>query len=166
MTDSTAYPEGFFDRPYRPCVGMALFNQDGLVFAGKRIDSPLDAWQMPQGGIDDGEVARIAAFRELGEEVGTDQAEIIGEMEDWLSYDLPPDLANSVWKGRYRGQTQKWFALRFTGTDSDINIATEHQEFSEWAWKPLADMPSLIVPFKRDLYKRVADAFAPFASCC
>lgn len=162
-TDPSDYPDGFFDRPYRPCVGMALFNHDGLVFAGKRIDSRLDAWQMPQGGIDDGEDAPTAAMRELLEEVGTQKAEIIGELDNWLSYDLPADLANTVWKGRYRGQKQRWFALRFTGTDSDINIATDHQEFSEWAWKPLAAMPDLIVPFKRDLYQQVAAAFSEFA---
>ncbi len=163
MTEQAAYPEGFFDRPYRPCVGMALFNDAGLVFAAKRIDSRLDAWQMPQGGIDEGEDAKVAAFRELGEEIGTEKAEIIGEIDGWLSYDLPPELANSVWKGRYRGQTQKWFALRFTGNDADINIETEHPEFNEWQWKPLNHMPGLIVPFKRDLYERVATEFSGFA---
>lgn len=159
----TAYPDGFFDRPYRQCVGMALFNKDGHVFAGKRIDSRLDAWQMPQGGIDEGETPEQAAMRELMEECGTDKAQFIGALDGWLDYDLPPELANSVWKGRYRGQTQRWFALQFTGDDSDINITTHHQEFSEWAWKPLADMPKLIVPFKRDLYEVIADGFAQYA---
>lgn len=145
--------------PYRPCVGIALFNRDGLVFAAERIDTP-GAWQMPQGGIDKGEEPRAAALRELEEEIGTRSAEIIGESADWLTYDLPPELVGKVWKGKYRGQRQKWFALRFTGRDADIDIVTKHPEFKAWRWLALADLPDLIVPFKRAVYEAVAREFA------
>lgn len=147
--------------PYRPCVGLALFNRGGLVFAARRIDTPGDAWQMPQGGIDDGETPRQAALRELEEEIGTAQAEIVAESADWVRYDLPPELVGKVWNGRYRGQCQKWFALRFTGADSDIDIVTKHPEFCDWRWLPLAELPRRIVPFKRAVYDQVAAEFAP-----
>lgn len=145
--------------PYRSCVGLALFNRDGLVFAARRIDTPGNAWQMPQGGIDDGETPRQAALRELKEETGTAKAEFLAEIADWVRYDLPPELRGKVWKGRYRGQRQKWFALRFTGTDADIDIVTRHPEFSDWRWMELSALPPLIVPFKRAVYDAVAAEF-------
>lgn len=151
------------DLPYRPCVGMMLFNKQGLVFVGKRVDQTLEGWQMPQGGIDDGETPREAAMRELEEEVGTRDAEILREHSEWLNYDLPPRLIGVALKGKYRGQTQKWFALRFRGKDSDIDIETRHQEFSAWKWLSLDELPRLIVPFKRDTYAKVIDEFRDLA---
>jgi putative (di)nucleoside polyphosphate hydrolase len=150
-------------RPYRPGVGLVLFNRHGLVFTARRIDTGDAAWQFPQGGIDAGEDPVTAALREMKEEIGTDHAEIIAESRDWISYDLPADLADRVWRGRYRGQRQKWFALRFLGSDADIDIETEHPEFSEWRWMALAEVPALIVPFKRSLYEQVAAEFAALA---
>ena len=139
---------------YRPAVGIMLLNPAGLAFIGRRIDMPagLAAWQMPQGGIDPGETARQAAFRELKEEVGTDKAEILAETRGWLHYDLPSDIASRMWSGRWRGQRQKWFLMRFTGEDADINPATEHPEFDAWEWVEPRRLPELIVPFKRPLY--------------
>ena len=153
----------YHDRPYRPNVGLVLFNAQGLVFTAKRLDTKENAWQFPQGGIDDGEDPATAAMRELEEEIGTAKAEIIGESRNWFSYDLPHDVADSWQHGRWRGQKQKWFALRFLGSDADINIATEHPEFSEWRWTKLTDVPGLIVPFKRALYEQVVAEFLPFA---
>ena len=115
-----------FDLPYRPCVGIMLFNQDGKVFVGKRIDQSVEGWQMPQGGIDKGETPKQAALRELQEEVGTDKAEIMAEMDDWVTYDLPGPLVGVAFRGKYKGQRQKWFALRFTGNDADIDL-TSHE---------------------------------------
>ncbi len=149
---------------YRPCVGIALFNRQGLVFAAQRIDTPGEAWQMPQGGIDKGESPRTAAMRELKEETGTDKAEILAEIGDWLTYDLPAELAGRAWRGRFKGQRQKWFALAFKGADSDIDIATEHPEFKAWRWMKLDDVAAAIVAFKRPIYERVAAEFAPLAS--
>jgi putative (di)nucleoside polyphosphate hydrolase len=139
---------------YRPAVGIMLLNPAGLAFIGRRIDMPagLAAWQMPQGGIDPGETPRQAAFRELNEEVGTDKAEILAETRGWLHYDLPSDIAPRMWSGRWRGQRQKWFLMRFTGTDADINPATDHPEFDAWEWVEPRRLPELIVPFKRQLY--------------
>jgi putative (di)nucleoside polyphosphate hydrolase len=154
--------------PYRPCVGIMLINRDGLVWTGNRIQevdtgSPL-TWQMPQGGIDEGEEPAEAALRELKEETGTDKARIIGETKDWLTYDLPPHLVGIALKGRYRGQKQKWFAMRFTGKDSDIDIAADdHQEFSEWAWVPITELVELIVPFKRSVYEEIVRELGPLA---
>ncbi|HEY4342984.1 MAG TPA: RNA pyrophosphohydrolase [Parvibaculum sp.] len=155
--------------PYRPCVGIALINKDGFVFIGNRIQSvdigPL-TWQMPQGGIDKGEEPRMAALRELKEETGVSahKVEIVGEIDDWLTYDLPVDLVGLALKGKYRGQKQRWFAMRFLSDNSDIDIAADaHQEFSEWKWVPLGDLPGLIVPFKRSIYERVVAEFAPLA---
>jgi putative (di)nucleoside polyphosphate hydrolase len=146
---------------YRPGVGVMLFNAQGLVFVAQRLDMPSEAWQMPQGGIDAGEAPRQAALRELKEEVGTDRAEIVAETHDWLSYDLPAELVGRLWSGRYRGQTQKWFAARFLGADADIDIATEHPEFSRWRWAPLEDLPRLIVAFKRPLYEALIAELGP-----
>lgn len=153
----------FEQRPYRRGVGILLFNRRGEVFTARRIDTKEPAWQFPQGGIDEGEDPLPAAFRELEEETGTNKAEVLGESRDWIAYDLPPDMADRCWKGRFRGQTQKWFAFQFTGTDADIDIATEHPEFSEWRWMALAEVPALIVPFKRALYDQVVAEFQPLA---
>lgn len=150
-------------RPYRQGVGLVLFNPAGLVFTARRIDTKDVAWQFPQGGIDSGETPLAAALRELKEEIGTDHAEVIGESRDWICYDLPPELADKVWKGRFRGQQQKWFALRFLGSDADIDIDTEHPEFCEWRWMKLDEVAALIVPFKRALYDRVVAEFLPLA---
>lgn len=145
---------------YRPCVGLMLFRDGGLVFVGQRTDA-IGAWQMPQGGIDEGELPREAALRELHEEVGTDKAEIAAESRDWHYYDLPPALAARMWSGRYRGQRQRWFALRFLGGDADINVATAHPEFSAWKWAPIDELLDLVVPFKRAVYSAVVTEFAP-----
>lgn len=149
--------------PYRPCAGIMLANGDGQVFVGKRIDSPEnDTWQMPQGGIDKGESARDAAIRELGEEVGIgeDLVTIIAESKEDLFYDLPPELTGKIWGGKYRGQRQTWFLLRFLGQDSDIDIATAHAEFLAWKWVAPAELPGLIVPFKKRLYEHIVREFA------
>jgi putative (di)nucleoside polyphosphate hydrolase len=162
----------FEDLPYRPCVGVMVLNAQGLVFIGRRTNGPehVDAthvWQMPQGGIDLDEETYPAALRELQEETGITSVERIGEIDDWLTYDIPRDIVGQAWKGRYRGQTQKWFALRFTGKDSEINI--EHPpgghkaEFVEWRWEPMQNLPDLVVPFKRPVYERVVKEFAHFA---
>ncbi len=152
-------PEEIAKLPYRRCVGVMLANARGEVFVGQRKDSEMAAWQMPQGGVDEGEAPRDAALRELWEETGVtaDKAEIIAETEGWLPYDLPHELVPNIWKGRYRGQEQKWFLMRFLGEDSDINIETEHPEFSEWRWLPVALLAENIVPFKRAVYEAVVE---------
>jgi putative (di)nucleoside polyphosphate hydrolase len=160
MPSSHLRPE---DLPYRPCVGMMLLNRDGLVFVGKRIDQTMEGWQMPQGGIDDGESPRDAAFRELKEEIGTNNAEVLREMDEWLTYDLPPHLVGVALRGRYRGQRQKWMAMRFLGKDGEIDIDTHEPEFAEWKWLALEALPRLIVPFKRDTYNKVIAAFRDLA---
>ncbi len=150
---------------YRPGVGIMLLNPAGLIFVGRRIGMPagLAAWQMPQGGIDPGETPPQAAMRELQEEVGTDKAEILAETAGWLHYDLPPELTGGVWGGRYRGQRQKWFAMRFLGEDSDIDPAAgEHPEFDAWEWVRPQRLPELIVPFKRQLYLDVLAEFRDY----
>lgn len=150
------------DLPYRPCAGVVLIDRAGLVFAGCRLDGSGE-WQMPQGGIDKGETPRNAALRELAEEIGTDKGEIIAETSDWLTYDLPEHLIGKALKGRYRGQTQKWFAMRFSGADSDINVqGVEHPEFSDWTWMRADDLASQIVTFKRDVYARVFEEFQSY----
>ena len=154
--------EDYDQLPYRKGVGILLLNAAGEVFVAQRIDTVAEAWQMPQGGIDKGEAPRDAALRELREETGVSRAEIIAESRDWLTYDLPRDLVPKVWKGRYRGQKQKWFALRFLGADSEIDIETEHPEFSAWRWIAPRDLPQLIVPFKRQLYLEVLEEFGGF----
>ncbi|MGE0746394.1 MAG: RNA pyrophosphohydrolase [Rhodospirillales bacterium] len=145
---------------YRPCVGLMLVNPAGLVFVGRRDDTP-DAWQMPQGGIDDGETPRQAALRELREETGTDRAEIVAESQSWLRYDLPAELRGRLWGGSYVGQAQKWFVLRFLGADADFVLDAHQREFAEWRWAPLDDLPRLIVPFKRAVYEAVVAEFRP-----
>ena len=149
--------------PYRPCAGIMLLNADGLVFVGQRLDSALDAWQMPQGGIDDGEDAQAAAFRELGEETGIapQLAQVITRSAGEHLYDLPPHMIGKMWKGKYRGQRQIWFLMRFLGSDADIDIATDVQEFRAWRWAERDSLVDLIVPFKRELYANVIAEFAP-----
>lgn len=155
-------------RLYRPCVGICLFNDAGKVFVGERIDTP-GAWQMPQGGIDEGEDIERAAYRELFEEAGTAQAEIIGIHDKKIRYDLPPHLmgvgheGRVLWNGQFKGQEQTWVAMRFTGTDADINLsAHDPAEFSQWKWEDLHRVTDLIVPFKRDVYAQVIKAFEKY----
>ena len=150
--------------PYRPCVGVVLIDARGMVFAGQRIDSPSPAWQMPQGGIDEGEKPREAAYRELWEETGVtrDKVEFVGKTHGWVTYDLPPELLGKVWGGKYRGQKQKWFLFRFKGQDSDIRITTDHAEFSTWRWITADEMVDSIVPFKRAVYEEVVRSFRAY----
>ncbi|WP_299620341.1 RNA pyrophosphohydrolase [uncultured Tateyamaria sp.] len=155
-------PEEIAKLPYRRNVGVMVVNAEGHVWVGQRNDRYKDAWQMPQGGIDKGEDARAAALRELEEETGItpDLVEVVAETEGWLPYELPHDLIPKLWKGRYRGQEQKWFLMRFQGVDAQVNIDTDDPEFAAWRWMPPAELPDAIVPFKRTVYKRVLDAFA------
>ena len=148
--------------PYRPCAGIVLANGRGQVFVGQRIDTALEAWQMPQGGIDPGEDALTAALRELAEETGvpSDKVELVARAPDDLLYDLPPELVGKVWKGRYRGQRQRWFLFRLIGTDADVNLQTEHPEFRAWRWADPSELEAMAVPFKRQLYAQVLAAFA------
>jgi mutator protein MutT len=145
---------------YRPGVGIMLLNDRGEVFIGRRADVPHEAWQMPQGGIDAGETPRQAVRRELKEEIGTDNAEIIAESRDWLYYDLPQELARAAWGGRWKGQRQKWFVMLFKGADADIDLAGEHPEFNCWRWVPLQELSELAASFKRQLYLKVVGEFA------
>lgn len=161
--------------PYRPCVGIALFNAEGLVWVGNRADKDAEGegeghwWQMPQGGLDKGEDPYKAALRELYEETSVTSARLIGEAPGWLTYDLPTELVGQSWGGRYRGQKQKWFALRFEGKESEIDVLAPGggrytAEFSSWRWEHLAKLPGLIVPFKRKVYEQVVEAFASLAA--
>ena len=154
MTDSNSLP-------YRPGAGVMLVNREGKVFVAQRIDSTLEAWQMPQGGLDEGEEPEDGALRELEEETGIPRAkvEVIARAPEPLTYDLPPDLVGKLWKGKWRGQEQHWFLARFLGTDEDVNIETEHPEFRAWRWCDPDDLPKMIVPFKRELYEAVLAAF-------
>jgi putative (di)nucleoside polyphosphate hydrolase len=160
------------DLPYRPCVGTMVINARGRVFIGRRTEGPehideVHAWQMPQGGVDPGEDPWPAALRELYEETNIRSVEKLGEIKDWLTYDIPRELVGKAWGGKYRGQTQKWYALRFTGKDREIDIANpaggHDPEFVEWRWEPMHNLPDLIVPFKRPVYERVVKEFAKFA---
>ena len=162
------------NKKYRPCVGIMLINAQGLVFVGRRANKALrehvaegHEWQMPQGGIDEDEDPYPAALRELAEETNVTNVTLLAEASDWFAYDLPEEIAKEAWKGRYIGQTQKWFALRFTGDDSEINILTpaggHKAEFDQWKWVAMADLPAMIIPFKRPVYERVVQEFARFA---
>jgi putative (di)nucleoside polyphosphate hydrolase len=161
------------DLPYRPCVGIMVINREGRVWIGQRIgadgrraDPGGNRWQMPQGGIDDGEDTRAAALRELAEETGMHTVEIIGECPDWLTYDLPAHLVGTAWGGRYRGQRQRWFAVRFHGADNEINIgstASREAEFDDWRWVAVDEVLARIVPFKLDVYGQVVAAFRSLA---
>jgi putative (di)nucleoside polyphosphate hydrolase len=163
----------FEDLPYRPCAGLTVFNREGRVFIGRRVNGPehVDAthvWQMPQGGLDCEEDPYEGALRELYEETNIRSVERLGAIDDWLIYDIPREIVGQAWKGKYRGQTQKWFALRFTGTNEEIDIAHpaggKHKaEFVEWRWEQLERLPELVVPFKRPVYERVVKEFARFA---
>ena len=154
MTDTTL--------PYRPCAGIMLVNRDGKVFVGQRLDNLVEAWQMPQGGIDPGEDAQDAALRELGEETGVtpDKVALVAVAPHELSYDLPDDLVGTIWQGKWRGQRQRWFLYRFLGEDRDVDIATDTPEFRAWRWADPAELPDLIVPFKKALYEEVLAVFA------
>jgi putative (di)nucleoside polyphosphate hydrolase len=155
--------------PYRPCVGTMVLNRKGLVFVGRRFDGPEQVddtypWQMPQGGVDPGEDPYPAALRELAEETNIRSVELLAESPGWFTYDLPRELVPHAWRGRYRGQRQKWYALRFTGPESEIDVAHpaggHKPEFSEWRWVPMGQLPGLIIPFKRNVYERVVATFA------
>jgi len=156
-------PQEIARLPYRPNVGVMLANAEGHVFVGQRIDNNQDAWQMPQGGIDPGEDARTAALRELWEETGVspDLVTIEAETKGWVPYDLPHDLVPKMWKGKYRGQEQKWFLMRFHGTDDQIRIETDHPEFSAWKWMAPDQLVASIVPFKRAVYEKVLAELGP-----
>lgn len=143
--------------PYRPCAGVVLINREGLVFGGQRIDNPGGAWQMPQGGLDFGELPEEAALRELTEETGIprEKVTVLAQTRDWISYELPDELLGKLWKGKYRGQEQMWFAMRFLGEESDVDIATKTPEFSQWRWMTPDALIASIVPFKRHVYEAV-----------
>lgn len=160
------------DLPYRPCVGVMLLNGDNHVFVGRRAQRKGASegeglwWQMPQGGIDKGEEAEVAAKRELWEETGVTRATFLAQTEDWVTYDLPPELVGVAWKGKYRGQKQMWFAARFDGDESEIDLkprADHKAEFDAWRWVPMAELMGLVVPFKRAVYASVTEAFADLA---
>ena len=162
----------FKSLPYRPCVGTAVFNRRGRVFIGRRIDGPehvdqTHVWQLPQGGIDRNEDPWPAALRELYEETNIRSVEHLGTIDDWLSYDIPREIVGETWNGKYRGQTQKWFALRFTGKDGEIDVAHpaggHKPEFADWRWEPIKNLPGLVVPFKRKVYERVVKEFSKYA---
>jgi putative (di)nucleoside polyphosphate hydrolase len=163
----------FEDLPYRPCAGLCVINREGLVFVGRRIDGPehTDAthvWQMPQGGIDEGEDPYPAALRELREETNIKSVKLLGEIKGWLTYDIPRVIVGKAWKGKYRGQKQKWYAVQFIGDEHEINIATpdggHEPEFYEWRWEPMENLPDMVVPFKRKTYQRVVKEFSKFSS--
>lgn len=147
--------------PYRLGVGMMILNSKNQIFVGKRIDAKLQAWQMPQGGIHMGETPSKAAMREMMEEIGSNNGTIVAESKNWYSYDIPKFLIPKLWNGNYRGQKQKWFLINFVGSDSDINIDTNHPEFQEWRWADIDELYDIIIPFKRKLYSAVIEEFKP-----
>jgi putative (di)nucleoside polyphosphate hydrolase len=159
--------------PYRPCVGLLVLNHAGRAFVGRRKEGPehIDAthvWQLPQGGIDPGEDPYQAALRELYEETNIRSVEPLGEIAEWLAYDIPAEILGQAWKGKYRGQKQKWYALRFIGKDTEIDVAhpangAHKAEFSDWRWEPMANLPDLVVPFKRAIYEQVVAEFSKYA---
>jgi putative (di)nucleoside polyphosphate hydrolase len=151
---------------YRPAAGVMLLNREGKVFVAQRLDSTLEAWQMPQGGLDEGEDPQACALRELEEETGIrpEHVEIIARTDGELTYDLPDDLVGKLWKGKWRGQRQTWYLCRFTGTDADVNIETADPEFRAWKWAEPSELPAMIVPFKRKLYEDVLTAFSQWLS--
>ncbi len=170
MNELMQFTSDILPDKYRPCAGIFLLNLHGQVFAGRRNDIETDStirrlidrpWQLPQGGIDPGETPAVAALRELREEVGTGNATILAQSRQWHCYDLPPEIAAMKWRGKYRGQAQKWFCLRFDGADSEINIATAHPEFDAWRWVSIDDISALVVSFKRDVYVRIVEEFRP-----
>lgn len=146
---------------YRQCAGIMLLNDGDDIFVGQRMDAKQVGWQMPQGGIDEGETPDEAVWREMREEIGTNSADILKESSVWRSYDLPREVASRMWGGRYRGQTQKWFVFRFTGEEAEIDIMGEHREFSCWRWLPADQLLESVVSFKRDVYLSVVDEFRP-----
>jgi putative (di)nucleoside polyphosphate hydrolase len=171
-TPPSASPDAYAHLPYRPCAGIMLLNRDGLAWIGRRVligDEATSAyrWQMPQGGIDEGEDPREGALRELEEEVGTRNAEIIGEMPGWLTYDIPPEIMARKRRNRWRGQKQKWFAMRFLGSDDEFELSRNpgdvDPEFDQWRWVEIDALPDLIIPFKRPIYEAVTKAFRPLA---
>jgi putative (di)nucleoside polyphosphate hydrolase len=162
--DMTTNPPDPATLPYRPAAGVMLVNGAGKVFVAQRIDSTLEAWQMPQGGLDPGEEAEAGALRELEEETGITAAlvEIVARAPEPLHYDLPEDLVGKIWKGKWRGQRQHWFLCRFLGTDADVNLETPEPEFRAWKWSDPDDLPQLVVSFKRKLYEDVLQVFRPW----
>ena len=170
--DRITMTNDFSHLPYRPCVGIMLLNAEGKVWIGQRSDADPKKrnvgtwWQMPQGGIDEGEDPGPAAMRELKEETGVSSAEIIAESKGWLTFELPPELVGKAWKGRYRGQKQKWYAMRFMGNDTEVALDQgpgKHPEFDAWRWADLTEVVSVIVPFKRSVYERVVREFGHLA---
>ena len=149
------------ERPYRPCVGLMVFNYLGDVFSGQRLDNPNNAWQLPQGGINEGESPIDAAFRELEEETSIRSVNYVAEYPEWLNYEVPDYLANNLWEGKYRGQTQKWILLYFNGLDNEINIDTLNPEFKNWLWINPIQLPSKAIYFKKDVYKKINEIFLP-----
>ena len=148
------------ERPYRSCVGLMVFNKEGNVFCGQRLDNKVEAWQLPQGGIDKGELPIEAGYRELNEETSIINVEFVSEYPDWLNYDIPLPLADNLWDGKFRGQTQKWLAYKFLGEDKEININTKNPEFSEWRWVSSMELLNLTIPFKKNIYKKVLKEYS------
>ena len=149
-------------KPYRKCVGLVIINKDNKIFVGKRIDSNLNAWQMPQGGIEPGENPLVAGLREMEEEIGTKNVEYLDEINSWLNYDIPSNLSEKLWNGQYRGQTQKWLAYRFLGKNDEINIKTKNPEFIEWKWILPDKLPEVIVNFKKEMYIKLLKIIKEF----
>jgi len=158
----TVTEEYYLSLPYRPGVGVMMINNENKILVGRRIDTKEDAWQMPQGGIDDGESPYQAALRELKEEIGTCNVELISCTRNWFYYDIPEYLVDKLWNGKYRGQKQKWFLVRFLGQDEEIDVNTEVPEFMSWRWASVEELPEIIVPFKRRLYSEIIEEFEEY----